>query len=90
MPAPTKPRKNYGISRIDQPDKKSHGYYVRVKKVSKFFADGVHGSKRKAYEAAETYRDTLFNDLTAREKTRAAKPRKTPARGPIVNFRGGR
>ena len=66
----------FGISRIDQPLKKSHGYYVRVKKVSKFFADGVHGTKRRALEQAEIYRDTLFNDLTPREQERASNPRK--------------
>jgi len=80
MATQIKPRKYFGISRIDQPEKKSHGWYVRVKSasgrlVTKFFADGLHGSRRRSFEAAETYRDTLFNSLPAKQQERASKPR---------------
>jgi hypothetical protein len=60
-------RRKY-ICRIDQPSKSSHGWYCRVliknrkgvrKLHAKFFSDKVCGSKRKAFEAAESHRDAL-------------------------------
>ncbi|HEX8090361.1 MAG TPA: hypothetical protein VF762_15990, partial [Blastocatellia bacterium] len=49
------------ISRIDQPQKDTHGWYVRVlfngvHRV-KFFSDKVHGSKKKALEKAIEFRN---------------------------------
>jgi hypothetical protein len=45
-----------GISRIDQKEKRNHGWYARVeygdKKVAKWFADKKNGGKKPAYEAA--------------------------------------
>jgi hypothetical protein len=42
-------RPNDGISRIDQPEKHNHGWFVRVrlkgKTTSKFFADKLHRGK---------------------------------------------
>ncbi len=74
---PIRPAKMYGISRIDQPEKHNHGYYVRVYRcASKFFADKVHGGKRRAFEAAESHRNALFATLDVAAKLRAAKPRK--------------
>ena len=60
--AKTKPRKgkkNPGVSRIDQPEKHNHGFYVRLtrngKRFAKFFSDHAHGSKDKALSAASKY-----------------------------------
>ncbi len=59
--------KNYGISRIDQPKKKNHGWYVRItyagKSHSKFFSDKLLGGKKKSFEQAREHRDKLFSRL---------------------------
>jgi uncharacterized protein (UPF0248 family) len=48
-----------GISRIDQPEKFTFGWYVRVrykgKVKSKFFSDKKHGDKAKAFMKAKSY-----------------------------------
>jgi hypothetical protein len=55
------------ISRIDQPSKKHHGFYVRVvfrgKQHSKFFSDKKYGGGEAALEAAIKYRDELEAEL---------------------------
>lgn len=81
-PTPTtlKPRKSYGITRVDQLDKASHGFYVRMriggKQTAKFFSDGVYGKRRLAQEAAENFRDSLFDKLSPRWQRAASLPRK--------------
>jgi hypothetical protein len=74
-----KPRPNYGISRIDQPAKKNHGWYVRItfKGVinQKFFSDKTHGSKPKALKAAQEHRDELVAQLPEARQLSAAKKR---------------
>jgi hypothetical protein len=54
-----------GISRIDQPTTRTHGYFVRVgyrkttkgwrPKASAFFGDASHGGKTSALRAAERW-----------------------------------
>jgi hypothetical protein len=55
-----------GISRIDQPSTRTHGWYVRSQfrdrqdgtngpRYQKFFGDYSHGGKRKALQAARAY-----------------------------------
>ena len=60
-------RPNYGISRIDQPEKRNHGWFVRVtlkgEVQSKFFADKSNGGKGAALEAAKEHRDSLVRKL---------------------------
>jgi hypothetical protein len=56
-----------GISRIDQPEKHNHGFYVRVtrncKQFAKFFSDKKSGSKNKALIAAKAhYADLCLNN----------------------------
>jgi len=50
------------IVRIDH--RSTHGYQVRVplrpKPITKFFADGKHGSRPKALNAAMAWRDNIF------------------------------
>lgn len=52
-----------GISRIEQPEKKHFGYYVRLNwrgtQYAKFFSDKKYGGKQKALKAAEAYFDEL-------------------------------
>ena len=68
MPATVKPslqRPSAGISRVDQPSHRTHGFVVRFgyrktasgyrPKVSKFFADKSNGGKRAAWQAAERF-----------------------------------
>ncbi len=47
---------NKGISRIDQEDKRTHGWFVRIMRKGQvhnaFFADQTHGGKGKALELA--------------------------------------
>ena len=59
-----------GISRIDQPEKHNHGYYVRLsrqgKTEAKFFADKSNGGKRAALRAAREYEAELVRKAEAR------------------------
>lgn len=57
--ARTKPKSTPGISRIDQPEKHNHGYFVRLyrwgKSHSAFFSDKKHGGKANALAAAQKH-----------------------------------
>jgi hypothetical protein len=48
-----------GISRIDQPEKRTHGFFVRLQRKGKmftgFFGDKSHGGRDQALEAAQVY-----------------------------------
>ncbi len=52
-----------GISRIDQPDKKTHGWFVRFYKNgkihSRFASDSKYGGKQKALEQAKKLKQDL-------------------------------
>jgi hypothetical protein len=58
-------RPSAGISRIDQPSRRTHGYFVRVgyrmtsngsrPSASAYFGDASHGSRKKAWQAAEAW-----------------------------------
>lgn len=56
-----------GISRIDNAEKHTHGWYVRVcydrRMHSKFFSDATKGGKEKALEAAIQHRNNLEAEL---------------------------
>ncbi|HEX8650212.1 MAG TPA: hypothetical protein VF708_05175 [Pyrinomonadaceae bacterium] len=56
-----------GISRIDSPQKKMHGWYVRVRlkniTKSKFISDQKHGGKEAALEKAVECRNQLEREL---------------------------
>jgi len=60
-------RHHKSISRIDQPEKNNHGWYVRVhfqgRQVAKFFADQKHGGKKKALAKALEFRDRTEKGL---------------------------
>lgn len=54
-----RPSKTPGISRIDQPSHRTHGFFVRVhhrgKIHSAFFSDQKHGGRKRALEAAQKH-----------------------------------
>ncbi len=60
------PVRRRGISRIDQPSTRTHGWFVRsgfyerkdgtyAPRISKYFGDFTHGGKQRALKAAQTY-----------------------------------
>jgi hypothetical protein len=62
----SRPVRRRGISRIDQPSTRTHGWFVRagfyrrhdgtyVPRHSKFFGDFSYGGKRRALQAAKQY-----------------------------------
>jgi len=76
-----------GISRIDQDERRTHGWYVRVRLrsgryASKLFSDKMHGSKKKALDAAVAYRDAMTpeSEPKASKKKAARKPAKKAAK----------
>jgi len=75
------PRPMYGISRIDQEEKKNHGWYVRVTLkgviTQKFFADKTHGGKPRALKCAQEHRNSLVEQLPVARQAAAAKKRAT-------------
>ena len=80
MPSPIPPpRTMYGVSRIDQPEKKNHGWYVRVtykgKTEQKFFADKSNGGKSKALKGAQAHRDHLVTLLPPNRQEAASRKR---------------
>jgi hypothetical protein len=53
-----------GISRIDQPEKRTHGFFVRLRREgtlrNAFFADLKYGGKKHALEAAQAHYQKLL------------------------------
>jgi len=62
------------ISRIDQPHKHNHGYFVRVtrnyKTESKFFSDKSNGGKRAALRAAKACQARMLEWAESQKKKR--------------------
>lgn len=62
---PTPDNPSPGISRVDQPSRRTHGYVVRLDyrktpngyrpRITAFFGDISHGGRRAAWDAAEKY-----------------------------------
>ena len=70
-----------GISRIDQPSKRTHGWFVRVgyherrdgsygPRHTKFFGDAGHGGKAKALKAAEKFVASVSRNGAKRSSTK--------------------
>ena len=82
------PRTSYGITRIDQPEKKNHGFYVRIthrgKGHQKYFPDKSLGGKSKALKAARAYRDSLLAKMPKYKQAAAAKKKRRIKRSGIV------
>jgi hypothetical protein len=76
-----KPRANYGITRIDQPEKKNHGFYVRIthrgQSNHKYFPDKSSGGREAALKRARQHRDEILATLPdSKQEAAARKPRK--------------
>ena len=69
------------ISRIDQPERHNHGYYVRVtrnkKTESKYFPDKSSGGKRAALKAARQYEAELLERMPETKMRLKPGPRNT-------------
>lgn len=80
------------ISRIDQPEKHNHGYYVRLtrnsKTQSKFFSDKSSGGKRAALKAAKNHEAELLEWAASKAKTGKAKLSKRNTSGLLGVSRG--
>lgn len=67
------------VSRIDQPEKNNHGWYVRIRRngvtTSKFFRDTKYGTRTKAMKAAIVFRDELMHNLSLPKNDRTVMPR---------------
>jgi len=78
--ADLKPQPLYGISRIDQPEKKNHGHYLRLTgHKARFFADKKLGGIKKSLLAAKAERDRLYATLPIKLKLIGSKKRKSKA-----------
>ncbi len=79
---------SYGISRIDQDEKRNHGYYVRVtnkgKTTQKFFPDKALGGKTKSLVAAKAFRDKAVARLPKARREAIAKRRRRIERSGMV------
>ena len=79
----------FGISRVDQPEKKNHGWQIRIVVAGKlrggsprYFPDKLHGGKNKALKLAKARRDEILAGLPQEVKDRANRePRKIPKSG---------
>jgi len=73
------PPPNYGISRIDQPEKKNHGFYVRItyrgKTHQKFFPDKALGGRVESLKKATEHRDVLLAQLPSDRQAAASRRR---------------
>jgi len=82
------PRPNYGITRIDQPEKKNHGFYVRIthrgKSHQKYFPDKASGGKTKALKAAKGHRDQLLAKMPRYKQEAAAKKKRRIKQSGII------
>lgn len=82
------PRPNYGISRIDQPEKKNHGFYVRIthrgKTTQKFFPDKSLGGKSKALILAQQFRNALVGKLPKFKQEAAARKKRKVLKSGVV------
>jgi hypothetical protein len=67
LPTMNQPSKTPGISRIDQPSHRTHGFFLRAARQGKiysaFFSDKTYGGQAQALAAAREYRGKLLNIL---------------------------
>ena len=82
------PRANYGITRIDQPEKKNHGFYVRIthrgKTHQKYFPDKSSGGKTKALKLAKEFRDGLLKKMPKYKQEAAARKKRKALKSGVV------
>lgn len=88
---PTMARPSKGISRIDQPSRRTHGFFVRLDyrktpegyrpRLVAFFGDASHGGKRAAWKAAEEWANRMRPAAKRGAKRGAKGAAKSAARG---------
>jgi len=81
-------RRTPGISRIDQPEKRTHGFFVRLsrkgKRYSGFFGDKGHGGRGRALKAAEAYYQKLLKKHKAVTRRDWLQIRRRKGRSPYI------
>lgn len=81
-------RSTYGISRIDQPQKKNHGFYVRIthkgKTTQKYFPDKASGGKTKALKLAKEFRDKVVAKLPKAKREAATQKRRIVKKSGVI------
>ena len=84
-------RKFKSISRIDQPEKHTHGWYVRVhyrgKQIAKFIPDRQYGGKKKALDAAVKFRDETEVEIGKPRTERPVVARKARKKAAVIGVR---
>ena len=84
----TEPRPTYGITRIDQPEKKNHGFYVRItnrgKNNQKYFPDKSLGGKPKALKAAKAYRYEVLSKMPKYKQEAASRKKRKIKQSGVV------
>lgn len=80
-----------GISRIDQPSKNTHGWYVRVRfngtQRVKFFSDNAHGGRDNALQEAVKFRNRAEQELGKPRTDRLVIARNPRNRSGIMGIR---
>lgn len=80
-------RAMFGISRVDQIEKGTMGYYFRLRDHGvfhqKYFSDKAHGGKTKALAAAKEYRSSVLSHATDEAVARASSNRRIVPRSGV-------
>jgi hypothetical protein len=84
-------KKHKSISRIDQPEKHTHGWYVRVhfkgRQIAKFVPDKQNGGKKKALTAAIKFRDDTEEEIGKPRTERPVVARKARKKTEVIGVR---
>ncbi|MGK0187264.1 MAG: hypothetical protein ACI9R3_003050 [Verrucomicrobiales bacterium] len=82
------PRANYGISRIEQEEKKNFGWNVRVtnkgKTTHKYFPDKSCGGKNKALKLAREFRDGVLKKMPKAKQESASRAQRKVKRSGVI------
>ena len=83
-----RPSRTPGISRIDQPEKHNHGFFVRVQRRGKihsaFFTDFMHDGRARALAAAQRHHRKLLKQFKPMTRRRWAEMRRRKGSSSIV------
>ncbi len=83
-----RPSRTPGISRIDQPEKHNHGWFVRLTRQGErhtaFFSDRKHGGKAKALEKAKVCYSKLESKYPPMSRKQFAQIERRPNKSGVV------
>ena len=86
-----KNRPSRGIARIDQPEKRTYGFFVRLQRKgivhSAFFADKSYGGRRWAFRAAQKYFRVLEKKYRPMTRQRWAEQVRRKGKSGIIGVR---